>query len=559
MFKTQLVILSCLTAGLIATTPFAPAVSAGSLKEPAVLGGLHAWYPLDGNAQDIGPEDYFTRVNGSSPARDRLGKSKGAMYFDGKDDYITLMMDINPSEMPELSVAMWVNPGQPWGALITNDDGNWDRSVTLENRPEIKGLSILAGPAGQWFGGMQIPMHQWRMVIATWDAASQKAALYVKTDRIEKRVCDTANPGEGWNFAQLGKSPFPDPKYAFYYKGSIDNLVVWNRVLSDDEAEGLLRHPERLDPSPRLELFDTFKDGKELLRIGFFPQGVDKINQALDEAGMKIRALLGTTTVLEDTAHVPARFLGEIFAHNYHTLMHQERRAKLGVHLDEGVNGPVVSYTFETLPIYEAGVRNDDIITAIEDQPVQNTGDIARILKGRSPGDHVVVTVQRSGVAKKFRFQLVDGQVNPKATGWAVYRLLDYGMLAAHAGHPVLARQASLQIKAITQRYPSDVQSYFMDEGALILEALATAVEQGAGPAYERMLAYGKLKTLGFYITDFKMYFAPLYADTRKLAYFLDVDAKNLSVPKASQPNKQSYVTLDGNVVQPDKRKNHAR
>ncbi len=63
---------------------FTAGVHGASLDEPAVIQGMSAWFPLEGDTMDIGPNWATSEVIGATAVADRFDHSKGAMYFDGK-------------------------------------------------------------------------------------------------------------------------------------------------------------------------------------------------------------------------------------------------------------------------------------------------------------------------------------------------------------------------------------------------------------------------------------------------------------------------------------------
>ena len=57
--------------------------------------------------------------------------------------------------------------------------------------------------------------------------------------------------------------------------------------------------------------------------------------------------------------------------------------------------GLVVAEVLEDSPAYRAGIREQDIITRVDDTPVKAGGDLRRALRARKPGDTVSVTLRR--------------------------------------------------------------------------------------------------------------------------------------------------------------------
>lgn len=521
---------------------------AEEIKEDRTMEGLYAWFPLDGNAENIGPNEFDGTVTGARPTVDRFGRSGGAMYFDGKNDYLSLPININPAAMPQLTIALWMKGELANGIVLSHDNGKFCRSIYFEQLTGRPAVSILAGNKSKFFGNIAIPTNNWRMVIATWDAKREKAAIYTQNQYIEIRKTDKANPPEGFSHVDVGRNP----SNCYYYKGAIDEIVIWDRVLSEGEIVGLLSHPEKLNPRPRQEAIRCFNEGKELFKVGFYTEGVAKYKAAIAMAPLKISKFVGTNDYLTGNDGVPLQYLGEIFRFHYRQLMAQPKRAKLGVLLGDE-NGQIrVTHCFEDLSIYQAGVRTGDVVTAVDGRKFAKVKDLAGYLKTKSPGDEAEVTLLQAGAERKARIKLVEGFVVYENPAWATYRLIGYGMLAAKAGYPSLTRQAAKLIREIGAKYPADIKRDFLDDGEALLTALAISMEEGSDSAYRYLIKRGKFKVNGFYITTYPQYFAPLYQDRKKLAYFLGrKDESTLPRPKPEKAKKENYIDLDGNLVQP--------
>jgi hypothetical protein len=548
MKNKLMVLLLILIPGIaLLTTPIA-ADQTEKIKERRVLEGLYAWYPLDGSAENIGPQGSDGFIKGCLPTADRFGKKGGAMYFDGKNDYLTLPLDINPAKLPQLTIALWMKGELPNGIVLSHDNGKYCRSLYFEKLTGRPAISILAGSKGKFYGNIAIPTNNWRMVVAAWDAKQEKAALYTKNQYIEMRSTDQANPPEGFPYLDVGRNP----SNCYYFKGAIDEIVIWDRVLSEGEIIGLLTNPGQINPQPRQEALNLFNEGKELFKIGFYDAGVAKFKKALGRASLQIHKFLGTDEYLTGNESVPLQYWGEVFRFHYQQLMAQAKRAKLGVFLEDRQGRMEVTYTFDDLPIYRAGVRAGDVITAVDGRKFANVKDLSQYLKFKSAGDEAEVTFLKGGAEQKVIIKLVEGFMENHAPAWAVYRLLDYGMLAAKAGYPVLTRQAAKKIKEIGEKYPADLKRYFLDDGEALLTALAMAMEEGSDAAYRYLLKRGKFKVSGFYISDYPQYFAPLYQDRKKLAYFLGrQDESTLPKPKLDEVKKVNYIDLNGKLIQP--------
>lgn len=82
----------------------------GLFSQLTLSDSLIAYYPMDGNAQDLsGNGNHGTPMNGTSLTADRFGNPNSAYQFDGVDDYIELLPNSANFKSPlPLSVAFWI-------------------------------------------------------------------------------------------------------------------------------------------------------------------------------------------------------------------------------------------------------------------------------------------------------------------------------------------------------------------------------------------------------------------------------------------------------------------
>jgi serine protease Do len=72
-------------------------------------------------------------------------------------------------------------------------------------------------------------------------------------------------------------------------------------------------------------------------------------------------------------------------------------RAMLGVMLDDGPQGPVIRQVIPKSPAEQAGLRVNDIITQLNDQPVKDRNQLVELTKQFRPGQKVKLVVVRDG------------------------------------------------------------------------------------------------------------------------------------------------------------------
>jgi hypothetical protein len=196
--------------------------------------GLVAYYPFNGNANDESGNGYNGTVNGPTLTTDRFGNPNSAYSFDGINNYIGLA---NTSALNFTSggfaLAAWVNFSQ------NNSD---NLIIAKHNCGIISGYFLGAGN----FGGPSNVFNfyvssdsrlrttetyndgKWHLVVGVYDGSTQY--LYVdgvlKVSQAKTYVnTNTANItiGSGTNCG--------------YFAGSIDEVRIYNRALSEAEIQ----------------------------------------------------------------------------------------------------------------------------------------------------------------------------------------------------------------------------------------------------------------------------------------------------------------------------------
>lgn len=76
--------------------------------------------------------------------------------------------------------------------------------------------------------------------------------------------------------------------------------------------------------------------------------------------------------------------------------------------LPEDLSGVLINRVFETSAADAAGLRNNDVVLAIDDHPVTTTGEMVRAVQAHKPGDRVTLAVWREGARTEMPVTLWD-------------------------------------------------------------------------------------------------------------------------------------------------------
>ncbi|MDA9019187.1 LamG domain-containing protein, partial [Flavobacteriales bacterium] len=221
--------------------------------------GLVAWYALDGDGNDWGPNGYHMDIQGASFAQDWQGNESNAMSLVEEGDYGALPAEMTIENAAGLTFSWrakslnWVSPTHSYAMDVSDGpcDNCWDHRYGLSIGYGYDGISKVAwsaeGAAGtSWVAHWVVPeseQDQWIYAVGTLDMAAGLASLYINGQLIEAQPISTTE-----EFIQLGlgneqskiigrrSSLVPSSRE---FTGFVDDIGIWNRALTEEEILAL--------------------------------------------------------------------------------------------------------------------------------------------------------------------------------------------------------------------------------------------------------------------------------------------------------------------------------
>ena len=195
--------------------------------------------------------------NGTALAEGKIGN---ALKFDGVDDYVQFSsspsFDIGGNAV---TISLWVNltylPADLPGAFGPLFDSDADQYVLYEDKGnnELRfKVSTSASAERPGIPAASLVTGQWLHIVGVYDGTSAK--IYLNSKLMDTHnITGTVKPGQ---IAMLGRSGNAS---ASYFKGSIDNVQIFNSALSQFEVTELYKTPklEPLDPAPSYVLLNS--------------------------------------------------------------------------------------------------------------------------------------------------------------------------------------------------------------------------------------------------------------------------------------------------------------
>ena len=202
--------------------------------------GLISWFPFNGNANDASINGNNGTVNGATLTTDRFGNANSAYYFN--NNYIQIPSNSTLNN-PQGSVSFWMNSTStnlmiPIKKNIYIGANNEQYSFAL-NYTHLFSLKYnsLCQPGNGWssFGGNNnlLINGNWHMVTATF---SSSVKIYIDGLLISSNVAPNPNADNCPGDIQIGREWSSLPNY---FNGKLDDIAIYNRVLSQAEVSQL--------------------------------------------------------------------------------------------------------------------------------------------------------------------------------------------------------------------------------------------------------------------------------------------------------------------------------
>ena len=202
--------------------------------------------PFNGNSTDESGNGYNGSVGGSSLITDRFGHANSAFAFDGITNYISLAKLL--PDQSTLSISAWINPtGNTTNYGYVFFDGNANCGNDLGLVYWNNTIRIVATKSGAILNGINgsaqatLPSNSfngWFHIV--WTMTSTQSKIYLNGNLASTINISGSNVGYHFTptlgcFNDGGGAPCGSSKASFY-KGGIDDIRVYNRLLSPSEV-----------------------------------------------------------------------------------------------------------------------------------------------------------------------------------------------------------------------------------------------------------------------------------------------------------------------------------
>lgn len=212
----------------------------GNSLNSSLTDNLVAYYPFDGNANDMSIYNNHGMVYGAKLTEDRFGRADHAYYFDGYNDHIVISDNdwLTPVNQ-ELSIALWVKVYPPYNKFLLYKGSNQsNREYAIGIRLDsLSSFQINNQGEAHWnqFGvpsKSKVEEGRWFHITGTWNGTSCK--IYINGN-YENVTTPEVTIGNYDSDLYIGAYGGDVNQYAI--NAIIDDIRIYNRVLTDDEID----------------------------------------------------------------------------------------------------------------------------------------------------------------------------------------------------------------------------------------------------------------------------------------------------------------------------------
>lgn len=215
--------------------------------------GLLAYYPFNNSAADSSTNGFNGVLHGVTGVADRFGRANSAVYFTGDSTSYITVNDHAALRLSntDFSINVWVNIStysQAIGSHIISKRGvgeydGYTYSVSGYGNPAVSLGSLGYGPGGDSpgaFSTVGMAQNSWHMATLIYSLSKQQITYYID-GAYSGSTSNIASPDPNNNaLIYIGKD---NPVFftTYFLNGSLDEMRIYNRKLSNNEISALLR------------------------------------------------------------------------------------------------------------------------------------------------------------------------------------------------------------------------------------------------------------------------------------------------------------------------------
>lgn len=203
-----------------------------------LLDGLIAFYPFNGNANDLSGNNNNGVLIGATSTTDRKGSPNSAYNFDGISNYIEVPHNTTLNIKDEISISVWINPVNTNGdqRIIDKTTVSQGDAYMIDTRPSQELRFIVGNPNPSnppMTSAIISQSNKWYYIVTTYDKSNVK--FYIDGVLVST-FPQTGQSTTNTNPIRIGANSILNGNW---FNGKIDDIRIYNRILSNAEIQRL--------------------------------------------------------------------------------------------------------------------------------------------------------------------------------------------------------------------------------------------------------------------------------------------------------------------------------
>jgi hypothetical protein len=210
--------------------------------------GLVGYWPFCGDANDESGNGNDGTVNGATLTEDRFGMANAAYNFNGLNQWIEVPPSSELNISQSVTVSAWVKKNefnQRFEALVIKDQSILS-TQGINYKLQLSPNNDIDFYTSRGYTSVEFPDSNWSHFVGV--STNDSIKFYLDNNLIYSSVNQfNGNPlttnDLPLTFGRLPYDEFDEPNTAgnerMYYKGTLDDIGIWNRALSPDEVQQL--------------------------------------------------------------------------------------------------------------------------------------------------------------------------------------------------------------------------------------------------------------------------------------------------------------------------------
>jgi beta-lactamase regulating signal transducer with metallopeptidase domain len=206
---------------------------------------LVAYFPFNGNTNDKSVSKQKMFIHNVVLCEDRFGKKSSALDFNGWDSYIRTNKENEVNNAESITISSWIYPrrAKNWESWICKDGIKYASEWRIgfgENKNSEWGFTICNQIlkrhywSNYWITDSKIELNKWTHIAVTADQIKNIITVYMNGRKIGV-LKNLRNYDKVEGAIRIGHQTDDN----VYFDGKIDDVRIYNRVLSDEEVRAV--------------------------------------------------------------------------------------------------------------------------------------------------------------------------------------------------------------------------------------------------------------------------------------------------------------------------------